>query len=202
MKLSELLLKMLVGQTYICHTSISDYFTPGNFYKIHGDKDGCPYIIDDEGTLIYDDEELDAEDLLAEFCDAKAFNSKTKSPWSGPTTQPINKTAPIVEHQPLKEIPMLQSQINETVNYLNGLKPGQEKLVKLRQAVSTSKSISIDLATLIKTSDAVKELKAGEKCVVKGLDVNAEKITLHLSMGDVEKEENVAVQVALSELVK
>ena len=193
---------MKSGEVYLCSMSDTGQFKQGKEYSVHADSEGYLHIDDEFGDQVYGDEDLCSDDVW--FTRVQ----KTKAPLKTielPQLKTVELPKLVVEKvQPRTETVMTPSKIKETVQRLNGLTPAQAKLTELKQVSSQQKTVELDLAHLLLTSEAVKALKPGEDCIATSLvvDHGTSKVILGLSEGKVEREETEAVRVALEELLK
>lgn len=89
----------------------------------------------------------------------------------------------------------------KAINKLNGLKAGEEKFVELSQPVSETRTVKVDIVSLIKDAPQIKELGLGKEALLASLSISGDSLVLVVSEGVVERESNAALQAALVGLV-
>lgn len=92
--------------------------------------------------------------------------------------------------------------MKNTVNKLNGLKAGEEKLVELTQDVAESKKVTVSLSSILMNNPLIKDLKLGKDALLTDLRLDNENLLLKVSVGQVTKEENQALLVSIKKLVE
>lgn len=188
LNLDQVLETMTYGQKFLCVASLSKDFKPNKQYPVQYDTEGYVFIQDESGERVYT-----IDDAVPAFV---TFQIVT----------PGGKVQPgfIPRFDLNKERTMTPSKVQETIQRLNGQTPAQARLTELRQVSSSQKTVQLDLAHLLLTSESVKALNPGKDCLIKSLvvDHHTSTVTIGLSVGEVLKEETEAVRVALEELVK
>ncbi len=91
--------------------------------------------------------------------------------------------------------------MQETMNRLNGLKLGEEKLVELRQDTSMSTTVSISLASILENNEQVKKMGLGKESLLTSLTLRGENIEMVVSEGEVVREGNQALLTSINELL-
>jgi hypothetical protein len=188
LKINEVIENMTYGQKYLCVASMSKDFIANKNYPVQYDGAGYVYIEDESGERVYT-----IEDTNQAFVQFQLITPGGKIRPGFIPTFDLNK-----------EKSMTPSKVQETIQRLNGQTPGQARLTELRQVSSSVKTVQLDLAHLLLTSESVKALNPGTDCLVKGLSVDTQTstVTIMLSVGEVVKEENEAVRVALEDMLK
>lgn len=97
--------------------------------------------------------------------------------------------------------PTRENEMKKTINKLNGLKLGEEKLVELSQDCSQVETVNVSLFKLIKDSDMLKAYNLGTKGLLKNLRLNGESIEFQISVGEVEREGNQALLTSIKSLI-
>lgn len=92
--------------------------------------------------------------------------------------------------------------MRRVINRLNGIKLADESMVQLHQDVSNQDKIEIDLLALLKDSETIKKLGFGKESILKGINICGSKLSLDISIGEVEREIDDTVTKALNELIK
>ena len=191
-KLGSLVETMKTGERYLCISSSSKFFTTEKIYPIQYDDHGYMFIEDDSGARVYSGDEA------VEYKSVIFVQDTTKIGRSGDSLcLPQRRTLNSEDKE------MTPNKVRETINRLNGVKPFQDRLVDLRQTSSSKKTVNLDLAHLLLTSEDIKALNPGKDCLITGLDVDLRsgQVTVSTSVGKVEREENQALASALTDLV-
>lgn len=183
--LSVILNNIQFGESYVC-VSTGVGFHKGGEYDTRVDNKNIVHLVNDFNHHVYPG--MSITGTLPCFL---------KAP------QTLNKISLKSERLSKEEIDMTPSKVKEVINRLNGIKPGEEKLIDLRQVSSTKTTFELDLAHMLANSPAIKDLKPGSDSIITGLDVDLHngKVAVHLSKGLVAKESNSTVAAALTELV-
>ena len=191
-KLEQLVNGMRFGERYLCISSSSKFFLSDKAYPVRYDEEGYLYIEDESGSRVYT-----ADDAFEYKHVVFVKNPKQVRVENATTYIPQRKTLNSEDKE------MTPNKVRETINRLNGVKPFQDRLVSLHQNSSSKKTVNLSLAHLLLTSEDIKALKPGEDCLITGLDVDLQggQVTVHTSVGKVEREQNEALGSALAELV-
>ena len=191
-KLQNLIDSMQFGERYLCISSSSKFFSSEKTYPVQYDEEGYVYLEDESGSRVYTVDDAFEYKSVVFVRDTNKIGIK-----DGTAFLPQRRTLNSEDKE------MTPSKVRETINRLNGVKPFQDRLVSLRQTSSSKKTVNLDLAHLLLTSEDIKALKPGEDCLITGLDVDLHsgQVTVHSSVGKVDREENKALASALTDLV-
>lgn len=178
-----------VGDIFECIYSVNSQFKNNKEYKVRSSSSGTLYLNTDSGKP------LPLSDKWADRYTKTFFAFKQDNvnrPYIN-ANEPFTRAHELIKNK--EEDAMCLSE--KSINRLNGLKVGEEKLVELTQESSEKKVKTYDLVKLLQKTEAFGKLKAGTECLVQSVNIEGDKLKVTILDGEVDREKTESILAAL-----